>query len=56
MTMNTDYLAEWDSTAEAEKMHRMERLYTESGRTNGLYTGLHKADQSESTEEQEGEQ
>ena len=52
MTMNTDYLAGWNSAAETEKMIRMERLYKESGRTNGIYTGLHQATQTPSTEEQ----
>lgn len=39
--MNTDYLANWDIEAESNKVAFLELLYQESGRTNGLYTGLY---------------
>lgn len=42
--MNTDYLKDWDVKEQFARSVRMERLYKESGRTNGLYTGLHQAD------------
>ena len=39
--MNTDYLKDWDAQAEAAKTAFLELLYQESGRTNGLFTGLY---------------
>ena len=42
--MNTDYLKGWDVKEQFARTKRIERLYKESGRTNGLYTGLHQAD------------
>jgi|TARA_R110000803_G_scaffold203517_3_gene269121 hypothetical protein len=33
-------LAGWDNDAENRKVVFMDHLYKESGRTNGLYTGL----------------
>ena len=39
--MNTDYLKDWDAQAEAAKTTFLELLYKESGRTNGLFTGLY---------------
>ena len=35
-------LEDWDSHLENAKAEELERLYQMSGRTNGLYTGLHK--------------
>ena len=32
----------WNSHIETAKAAELERLYQKSGRTNGLYTGLHK--------------
>lgn len=39
--MNTDYLKDWDARAEAAKAEFLEVLYRDSGRTNGLFTGLY---------------
>jgi len=39
--MNTDYLKDWDVESEAAKTAFLEHLYKESGRTNGLFTGLY---------------
>lgn len=39
--MNTDYLANWDCEAEANKVAFLELLYQESGRTCGTFTGLY---------------
>ena len=41
MSMNTDYLKDFDVETEANKQAFLEKLYIESGRTNGLYTGLY---------------
>ena len=38
--MNTDYLQGWDCAAENRKAAFMQHLYNESGRKNGLLTGL----------------
>lgn len=41
MSMNTDYLKDFDVETEANKQAFLEKLYVESGRTNGLFTGLY---------------
>lgn len=38
--MDTSYLKDWDNKLENQKALFMNYLYEESGRTNGLYTGL----------------
>lgn len=40
MVMQTEYLLGWDSNAENRKAQFMTHLYKESGRTDGLLTGL----------------
>lgn len=42
MTMQTEYLANWDVAEEQRKADFMEHMYRCSGRTNGVYTGLWK--------------
>ena len=41
MSMITDYLKDFDVATEANKQAFLEKLYIESGRTNGLFTGLY---------------
>ena len=40
LTMNTDYLADFDVQEQAKRAIFMNHMYKCSGRTNGLYTGL----------------
>lgn len=41
MTMNGDWLRQCHPSTEQPKADRLEQLYQDSGRTDGLYTGLH---------------